>query len=200
MIGVDPEPSESRSDTEATPRGLSLPLLVGVAAAVLLLDQLSKLWAVDALGGGRTIDLVWTLRFNLVTNPGSAFSIGGGTWWGPFVTVVALVVVGLLVWHARVLASRVAVVAAGAVVGGAVGNLIDRAVRDNPRDPDAGFLGGAVIDFIDLQWWPVFNIADMAVVLGGLTLLVVSLRAEAGHPEEPTGSSGGDRSETPDGG
>jgi signal peptidase II len=56
----------------------------------------------------------------------------------------------------------VARVAVGAIVGGAIGNLSDRAFRD-----DAGFLGGAVVDFVDLQWWPVFNLADATIVVAG---------------------------------
>ena len=62
--------------------------------------------------------------------------------------------------------------AAGLIGGGAVGNLIDRAVRG-----DQGFMHGAVVDFINLQWWPVFNVADMGVVVGAILLVVAGLRA-----------------------
>lgn len=62
----------------------------------------------------------------------------------------------------------------GLIAGGAVGNLIDRAFRG-----DDGFLQGAVVDFIDLQWWPVFNIADAAIVVGAVLLVVVSFRIPA---------------------
>ena len=58
------------------------------------------------------------------------------------------------------------------MLGGAVGNLIDRIFRDG-----GGFLGGAVIDFVDLQWWPVFNVADAAVSIGGLLIVFVVARA-----------------------
>jgi signal peptidase II len=54
----------------------------------------------------------------------------------------------------------------GLVLGGATGNLIDRAFRDG----SGGFLGGHVVDFVDLQWWPVWNIADAAIVCGGILL------------------------------
>jgi signal peptidase II len=57
------------------------------------------------------------------------------------------------------------------IVGGALGNVIDRAVRS-----DAGFLRGSVIDFIDLQWWPVFNIADVGVVCGAILLVIATFR------------------------
>ena len=53
----------------------------------------------------------------------------------------------------------------GLILGGALGNLLDRVFRDGH-----GFLGGAVVDFIDLQWWPVFNVADMAITLGAVAL------------------------------
>ena len=53
-------------------------------------------------------------------------------------------------------------IAVGAIIGGAIGNLGDRAFREGE-----GFFGGAVVDFIDLQWWPVFNVADSAIVVGG---------------------------------
>jgi signal peptidase II len=61
----------------------------------------------------------------------------------------------------------VAAVAVGLVVGGAAGNILDRLFRSGD-----GFLKGEVVDFIDLQWWPVFNVADAAVVIGGILLLV----------------------------
>ena len=57
----------------------------------------------------------------------------------------------------------------GLVLGGALGNLVDRAFREG-----SGFLGGAVVDFIDLQWWPVFNVADTAVSVGGVLLVFMA--------------------------
>jgi signal peptidase II len=67
--------------------------------------------------------------------------------------------------------SRWGAVAVGLVLGGALGNLVDRVLRDG-----SGFLGGAVVDFIDAQWWPVFNVADIAVSVGGVLLVLVSSR------------------------
>jgi signal peptidase II len=61
------------------------------------------------------------------------------------------------------------------VAGGAVGNLADRAFRTGPAGQEVGFLGGAVVDFIDLQWWPIFNVADMGVVGGALLLVLASI-------------------------
>lgn len=144
--------------------------LTAIAASVLVADQLTKWWAVDALSD-RSIDVVWTLRFHLVFNMRSAFNIGGGDAWGPLVAALAVVVVGVLLWYARSGVSRIATLALGLVVGGTLGNLGDRAFRG-----DEGFLRGPVVDFIDLQWWPVFNIADSAVVVGVLLLIAAGLR------------------------
>ncbi len=78
--------------------------------------------------------------------------------------------------------SRLMAVALGLVVGGAFGNLIDRAFREG-----AGFLGGGVVDFVDLQWWPVFNLADAAIVVGAISLFVVQWREADvdGKPPQP---------------
>ena len=135
-----------------------VPALAG--AAVLLLDQLTKWWASDALAD-RTIDLVWTLRLHLVFNTGAAFSQGEG--WGPLFAVLILLVVALLVRQGAGTDDPMTRIAVGVIIGGAIGNLADRAFREG-----GGFFGGAVIDFIDLQWWPVFNVADSAVVVGGV--------------------------------
>lgn len=144
-------------------------LLGGVAAAILVSDQLTKAWAIDALSD-RSIDVFWTLRFHLVFNTGSAFSIGGGGAWGPVVSVLAIGVVGFLCWYAGRGISRTGVAALGLIVGGTLGNVADRAFRG-----DDGFLRGPVVDFIDLQWWPVFNIADAAIVVGVILVIAVGL-------------------------
>ena len=139
-----------------------------VAIAVVAVDQLTKWWAVEALDDG-PIDVVGSLRLRLIFNEASAFSIGGGSAWGPLVTVAALVIIAGLLWFLRSASGRWAAVAAGLVIGGAIGNLIDRAARS-----DRGFMGGGVVDFVDLGWWPVFNVADAAVVVGVLLLLALS--------------------------
>lgn len=142
-----------------------------VALAVIIVDQLTKWWALETLAT-RTIDVVWTLRFNLAFNTGTAFSLGGG--YGSIIAVLALGVVGYLIWQGRQVASWLGAVSVGLIVGGALGNLIDRVFRG-----DGGFLSGAVVDFIDLQWWPIFNIADAAIVVGGLLLVLQTLRQPA---------------------
>jgi signal peptidase II len=144
-------------------------LVVGVAIAVVVIDQLSKSWATRVLSD-RDIDIVWTLRLRLVRNTGAAFSLAGGR--GGLVGLVAIVVVIVLIGFGRAVDTRTGAVALGLVLGGAAGNLADRIFREG-----SGFLGGGVVDFIDLQWWPIFNVADAAVTIGGLLLVFVVARA-----------------------
>jgi signal peptidase II len=147
-----------------------LDLVIGVGVVVLVLDIVTKHWAVNRLSGQRTIEVLGSLRFNLTYNTGASFSIGSDSGIGPWVGVVALVVVVALALGETSRTSWGAV-AAGLIGGGAIGNLLDRAFRG-----DDGFMHGAVIDFIDLQWWPVFNIADMGVVVGAILLVIATLR------------------------
>ncbi|MBA2283465.1 MAG: signal peptidase II [Acidimicrobiia bacterium] len=141
--------------------------LATVAAVVIAADQATKHWAVNALDRGRVIDVLWTLRFKLHFNSGLAFSLGSGR--GGLIALVGLVVLAVLVRSVLAWPGRLAPIAAGVVVGGALGNIVDRAFRAG-----SGALGGSVIDFIDVQWWPVFNVADMAVTIGALLLIVSS--------------------------
>jgi signal peptidase II len=151
-----------------------------VAVVVVIVDQLTKWWALERLSRGRDIDLLWTLRLNLVRNSGAAFSTGRGL--GPVLGVVAVGVVLLLVRYGRMASSPPTAAGIGLVLGGALGNLSDRAFRSG----DGGFLGGHVVDFIDLQWWPVFNVADAAIVVGGLLLAFTLARADEPTPDRPS--------------
>jgi signal peptidase II len=153
-----------------------LGLVLPVAAGVLLLDQLAKTWALRELAD-EPIDLVWTLRLNLTFNTGAAFSQGEGL--GPFIGVAAAAVVIGLLWSGRAVPNALGAVAMGMILGGAIGNLADRAFREGD-----GLLGGAVVDFIDFQWFPVFNVADIGVV-GGALLLVLATALEGEHEDEP---------------
>jgi signal peptidase II len=143
-------------------------LVAVVAAVVIAVDQITKSWAVHALAT-KDIDLVWTFRFHLARNRGAAFSFAFSS--GGVIAIVAIVVVVVLIRLGRSLDSLVGVLSLGLVLGGAVGNLVDRAFRDAH-----GFLGGAVVDFIDPQWWPVFNVADAAVSIGGVLLVLTASR------------------------
>jgi signal peptidase II len=132
----------------------------GTAAAVVLVDQLTKAWALRALADG-PVHVLWTLRLNLSINSGIAFGLGRGL--GPVLVVAGLAVTVALVALARsARLSVVAAVAMGLVLGGAVGNLADRLVRDQ----------GGVVDFVDLQWWPIFNVADACISVGAVLLVL----------------------------
>ncbi len=135
-------------------------------------DQLTKWWALQALDDGRVVDLVWTLRLRLVFNTGAAFSSFQGL--GPLLGVAALAVAAALLLNRRLTGHRLSAVAAGCIAGGALGNLADRLFRSS-----GGFMHGAVVDFIDVQWWPVWNVADMGVVLGGAALVWHASRRSA---------------------
>jgi signal peptidase II len=142
-----------------------------VGAVIIVLDQITKAWAVSALVD-RDIDLFWTARFNLTRNFGSAFGLGSGI--GRWLGVLIVGIVIAVVWYARQVSDRRMRFLFGAIFGGAVGNLIDRIFR-----AEDGFMSGGVIDFIDFQWWPIFNVADIAVVCGAIGLMVLSFREPA---------------------
>ena len=148
-----------------------------VAAAVVVLDQLTKTWAVNALARGRVIDVVWTLRFSLGFNSGMAFSKATG--YGPLIGVLATVVVVWLLVSLRRADSFGSALGVALVTGGAAGNLFDRVFRGR------GWMHGSVVDFIDLQWWPVFNIADSAITIGGLMLVIGAFRTPKASADNP---------------
>jgi signal peptidase II len=139
-----------------------------VAVVIIVLDQLSKAWALRDLADGHIIHVIWTLQFNLTYNRGMAFSRGTGL--GPVIGVMALVVVVMLLLSLRRADNSLTRLATGLIIGGAVGNILDRLFRGS------GWMRGAVIDFIDFQWWPVFNIADMAIMIGAATMIVAMLK------------------------
>lgn len=140
-------------------RRLALVIVVLIAC-----DQLTKSWAVSALDNGRTIDIVWTLRFALGFNSGIAFSQAQGM--GPLVGVIALVAVALLVRYMLKATNPLMAYGLAGIVAGAIGNIADRLFRGD------GLLHGKVVDFIDFQWFPVFNIADSCITVGAVALMV----------------------------
>lgn len=152
-----------------------------VSVAIVVADQVTKHWAQDALSGGRTIDVVWTLRFALGYNSGFAFSTGTG--WGPWIGLVAIGVVAVLAVAMRRADNEVSRTGLALIVGGAMGNIVDRLFRGE------GWMRGKVIDFVDLQWWPVFNVADSAITVGGVLLAIMALRAPADESSQVEDSS-----------
>ncbi len=182
MTDAPPETQPDGPAAPTRPRGRVArgPLVAAVALGILVLDQASKAWALRRLSDGRVVEVVGSLQFALTWNTGASFSIGDDLELGPVIGLLALGVVTWLLLSGHT-ASRLGAVAAGLVSGGAVGNLVDRAFRSGPAGAEAGFMGGAVVDFIDLQWWPIFNVADMGVVGGALLLVAASFR----QPGEP---------------
>ena len=150
----------------------------GTAITVLVLDVLTKGWAVSALSDGHDIHIIWTLHFALVHNEGMAFSTGTDV--GPFIGMVAVAVIGVLLLTMRKQNNHVSLVATGCIIGGATGNVLDRMFRGN------GFMNGSVVDFIDLRWWPVFNVADIGIVCGAIALAynLITTKQEAAEGSE----------------
>ncbi|MBM3656698.1 MAG: signal peptidase II [Actinomycetota bacterium] len=140
-------------------------------AAIVVVDQLTKHWALNRLSGGRTIDIIGSLRFNLAFNRGMAFSQATGA--GPIIGALAFVIIIVIVLWMRRSATGVSAVAAGLIVGGALGNLVDRLFRND------AWLRGAVVDFVDLQWFPIFNVADSCITIGAALMVLASLRAKS---------------------
>jgi len=151
-----------------------------VASAVLLVDQLTKWWALEALGDGEPVHVVWTLQWNLAFNSGMAFGRAQG--FGPLIAVVATVVVVALLISLRREGDRASTIGVGLILGGALGNLVDRVFRAD------GFLDGSVVDFIDFQWFPIFNVADMGINIGGAILVIGYLRATPRTSDESDGN------------
>lgn len=149
----------------------------GAALVVLVLDILTKGWAVSALSDGRDIHIIWTLHLALTRNDGMAFSTGTNV--GPFIGMLAIVVIGILLLTMRKQSNVVSLIATGCIIGGATGNVLDRVFRGS------GFMGGAVVDFIDFRWWPVFNVADIGIVCG---VIAVAFNMITTKPETSEGN------------
>ena len=176
----------SQEGTAGARRSKRLPVIVLwlVAIIVIVVDQASKQWALSALSDGRHTELFGrALGLVLVRNPGAAFSFATGQTW--IFALIASFVVAVIIRVSRNLASRSWAVALGLVLGGAVGNLIDRLLRE------PGFLRGHVIDFIDYGGYFVGNVADIAIVLAAVGIIILSLGGweidgtQAGAPDNP---------------
>ena len=145
-----------------------LVLLLAVAAGVLALDAVTKVVAVATLPEGRRVPVLGDgVALELIRNPGAAFSLATGLTW--ILTLVAVGVVVGIVRIARRLRSPGWALALGLVLGGALGNLTDRFLRG------PGPLQGHVVDFVSVGWWPVFNVADSSICVGGAVLVVLAL-------------------------
>jgi signal peptidase II len=147
-----------------------LVLLYGTAAATYVLDRGTKIVAEQHLAGRppiRLVDDIVHLRFT--TNAGGAFGLFGGQPWLFFGATVLISAV--IVATSPKVASNLSALGLGLILGGAVGNLTDRIVR-GPG------VSGRVVDFIDFRIWPVFNLADSAIVIGAFVVALASFRRE----------------------
>ena len=133
-----------------------------VAICVIVIDQISKSLAESNLAS-HSVKLVGPLSLQLVYNSGVAFSIGTGN--TVLVTVVEMLVILGIILYVRTIKATGLAVGFGLVIGGALGNIGDRLFRHN---------GGSVIDFIHTGFWPTFNLADSAVVIGLVVILLGS--------------------------
>lgn len=159
--------SVEQTDGAAPPRR-RLRLLAVVAGVVLVLDVVTKCLAVALLTPNQPVSIIGdTVTWTLVRNPGAAFSMATGYTW--VLTLIASAVVVGIIWMGRRLVSPWWALGLGMILGGALGNLVDRFFRW------PGPLQGHVIDFLSIGWWPVFNVADPAVVGGAILLVGLSL-------------------------
>ena len=145
-----------------------------------MLDQVTKAIAVAKLEGQPPIEILgqW-LQLTFVRNPGAAFSLAGN--YTIIISVVAIIVAVAIVRTARTLTSPWWAVVLGGILGGAVGNLIDRILRE-----PAPFRGH-VVDFLELPSWPVFNVADMALVGSAILAVILSIKGvEMGEHDQAT--------------
>ena len=150
-------------------RGRKLPVVIGVAVGVLVLDLITKLIVVHALSNRPPIRLLdGFLTLLLLRNSGAAFSIG--TSMTIVFTAIAAAVIIYILRAARKLRSLPWAITLGLLLGGATGNLADRIFRS------PGLFRGDVVDWIELPHWPVFNLADSAIVCGGALAVLLALR------------------------
>jgi signal peptidase II len=140
----------------------------GLAILVVSVDALTKRWASIELVDGDIVLIPGFLVLTYTENPGAAFSLFQNA--GPFLGTIALVVSVSLLWSLRLERPALETIAFGLIVGGALGNVVDRIFRG------PGFLDGKVIDWIDLWWIPTFNVADMSVTIAVGLLLIQAWR------------------------
>ena len=146
-----------------TQRG-TLIRLGGIAVVVLALDQGAKIAVERELTRGESVSVLGPLDFTLSYNDGIAFGIASGA--GPLVILFALIALVALGWFvASAPPGWPTAVAGGLILGGALGNLVDRLTR------------GDVVDFVSLPAWPAFNLADVSITVGVVALAVIVIRA-----------------------
>lgn len=133
---------------------------------IVILDQFSKWLVVSYMEPGASIPLIeGVISLTHVQNQGAAFGLfAGNTWF--FITSAVVLVLVISIYNYKNPLSKCLQIILGLICGGAIGNFIDR------------FRYQYVVDFFDLGWWPVFNIADMAIVCGGILLIIYTFKNE----------------------
>jgi signal peptidase II len=159
-------PADGVSDSSAPVHRSSGRLAAAIVAVVLVLDQGSKAWAVGELDDGPIEIFGHDIELRLTYNSGSAFSLFRG--FTPMLALLAIVIAVVLVRAVRRTQDRWTVVGLALVLGGALGNLADRAFRE-PR-----FLSGRVVDFVQVGSFPTFNLADSAITVGAILLIILA--------------------------
>lgn len=143
--------------------------LYGVAWFVWVLDLATKLWAVSTLSDRSNIKVIGDfLQLTLVRNPGAAFSVAEGA--TVFLTLFGFLVMAVIFYYSTRITSKGWSVVLGLAMGGILGNLVDRIFRE------PGVFRGHVIDWLQIPNWPVFNIADTAIVVAAAISMILSLR------------------------
>ncbi len=143
--------------------------LFSVAWFVWILDLATKLWAVNTLSNRSEIKVLGNFfQLTLVRNPGAAFSFAQGA--TIFLTLFGIVVLTTIFYFSPRITSKGWAIVLGLLMGGILGNLVDRIFRE------PGMLRGHVIDWMQLPNWPVFNIADSAIVIAAVISMVLSAR------------------------
>jgi signal peptidase II len=143
--------------------------LYGVAWFVWVLDLATKLWAVSTLSDRSNIKVIGDfLQLTLVRNPGAAFSVAEGA--TVFLTLFGFLVMAVIFYYSTRITSRGWSVVLGLAMGGILGNLVDRIFRE------PAVFRGHVIDWLQIPNWPVFNIADTAIVAAAAISMILSLR------------------------
>ncbi|ALG15515.1 signal peptidase II [Kibdelosporangium phytohabitans] len=165
-MSTESEPEETRPPRKAA-------FLLGTAVVFFALDLVTKVVALARLEGKEPVRALGGLVYlQIVRNPGAAFSIATGMTW--VLALVAIGVVVAIIWILPKLRSGGWAIGLGLVLAGALGNLVDRFFRA------PGPLRGHVVDFLSLfapngEAWPVFNVADSSIVVGGILIVVLSL-------------------------
>jgi signal peptidase II len=178
-----PEPSSAVAVPPPAKRRRLFLLLASIAVVTYLLDQLSKWWAIRTLSDEEPRDLIGSfLRLDLIRNPGAAFSIGTGNTW--VLTIIAVVVLVVVIRVSRRLGSSGWAWALGLLLGGALGNLTDRIIRE------PGLGRGHVIDFLNYNGWFIGNIADIAIVSAAILIGLLALTGRSVDGTRETRESG----------